>query len=129
MYSIQHYTFIAKDNFFWCASRLRTWPTLLLYVNYMSKVSNILHFILFADDISRRPQCRKDTAKAELNKPSLWFLENRLTVNVSKCNFIVLHSQRAKYNSAMPNLILNFNTLQQVKFTKFLRFYIDEHLS
>jgi len=75
----------------------------------MSNVSQILHFILFAGDTNiffsdQNVESLIATANAELNKLSSWFLANRLTVNALKCNFILFHSQRAKYNSPLQIL-------------------------
>ena len=67
----------------------------LLYVNDMSNVSKILHFILLAGDTNiflsdHNVERLKATANTELNKLSSWFLANCLTVNVYQ-NAIVFY--------------------------------------
>jgi len=64
----------------------------LLYVNDISNVSKLLHFILFADDTNiflsdHNLDSLISIANNELCKLTKWFLANRLTVNVTKSNF------------------------------------------
>jgi len=72
----------------------------LLYVNNMSNIFRILHFILFSGDTNvylsdHNVERLIATANTELNKLSSWFLTNCLTVNVSKCKFNLFHSRKA----------------------------------
>ena len=106
----------------------------LLYVNDISNVSKILHFILFADDTNiflsdQNVDSLISIANNELCKLTKWFLANRLTVNVTKSNFIFFRSQKAKSTPTCSNLMLNGKTLLQVNSAKFLGIYIDEHLN
>ena len=74
-------------------------PTLfILYINDMCKVSNILKFILYADDTNifysgknLKEVCK--TVTEELKKLRVWFMINKLSLNIAKTNFIIFHSK------------------------------------
>ena len=67
----------------------------ILYINDITKTSNVLDFILFADDTTIL-YSHKDIASQinfinrELLEVSNWFKANKLSVNASKTNFMVL---------------------------------------
>ena len=65
----------------------------------------------------------------ELQKIAIWFNTNKLTLNVKKSNFIIFTPKWKIYNTDNAEIIINGNKIKQVKFTKFLGIYIDEHLS
>ena len=71
----------------------------LLYINDISKSSNVLKFFLFADDTtvyySANPT-DKSTEKIlnnELEKVSCWLAANKLSLNVKKSNFLHFQCQ------------------------------------
>src|SRR6218665_1772829 len=66
----------------------------LLYVNDLPKLSSLLHFILFADDTNvfyshRSLDLLMNLLNSELAAIANWFRTNKLSLNVSKTNFIV----------------------------------------
>ena len=65
-----------------------------MYINDMYKVSEILRFIIFADDTNLF--CLGDdlsvlvnTVNIELKKLESWFKVNKLSLNVSKSNYML----------------------------------------
>ena len=108
-------------------------PTLfLLYINDICNVSSILKCILFADDTNFL--CSGDDLFElceiiclELEKLSIWFAVNKLSLNVEKTNFMIF----AKYNNNYDNLHLCIKDelIKRVHHTKFLGVYIDEKLN
>ena len=98
----------------------------LLYINDMHKVSNLLHFIIFADDtnifyLSDDPVSLVNIVNSELSKLNTWFKINKLSLNVSKSNFMVF-GNRTKLSKPV---LLNGVPLVQVSVTKFLGVHID----
>ena len=65
----------------------------IIYINDICNVSNILKFILFADD-SNIFTSKKDIAKPycetnrELNMLYTWLCVNKLSINIEKTNYI-----------------------------------------
>ena len=68
----------------------------LIYINDLPNISNKLHFFLFADDTniyfeSDNLLKAEKIVNEELKKLNLWLNLNRLSLNVSKTNFIIFH--------------------------------------
>ena len=67
----------------------------ILYINYICNVSQLFMFVLFANDTNvlysdadvRGPI---DVANYELENKCTWFGINKLSLNVSKTNYIIL---------------------------------------
>ena len=83
----------------------------LIYINDIHKSSEILKFHLFSDDTSIF-YSHKDlrnvemTLNNELIKVSEWFIANKLTLNVSKSNFVIFHPPQKKISK---NVMLQIN--------------------
>ena len=83
----------------------------LIYINDIHKSSEILKFHLFADDTSIF-YSHKDlrnvemTLNNELAKVSEWLIANKLTLNVSKSNFVIFHPPQKKISK---NVMLQIN--------------------
>ena len=106
----------------------------LLYVNDISNISKILHFVLFADDTNiflsdHNTSQLFQSANQELKHLTNWFLCNRLSVNISKSNFIVFSSPKVKLELSDLKITLNNQVINRVPHAKFLGVYIDEHLN
>jgi len=105
----------------------------ILYINDIVNCSDILHFILFADDTNLF-YSHKDLAELflivnwELSKLSEWFRANKLSLNAIKSNFILFGHKRMPQNCADVNLFLDGNRLERVTSTKFLGVFLDEKL-
>ena len=104
---------------------------LLLYINDIYKSSQILQFRLFADDTSillanKNLDVLEQVVNSELEKVSEWLLANRLSLNVSKSNFLFISSHKTD-----RNIKLNINTreLKQEHYTKYLGVIIDSKLN
>ena len=74
----------------------------LLYINDISKSSDILKFFLFADDTTvfysadpNDPNTEK-ILNAELEKVSGWLAANKLSLNVKKSNFLHFHNGKSE---------------------------------
>ena len=71
----------------------------ILYINDITNASNILEFVLFADDtqilysseniVNEIPVINK-----ELSEISNWFKANKLSVNASKTNYMIMGTPR-----------------------------------
>jgi hypothetical protein len=104
-----------------------------IYINDIVNCSSILRLILFADDTTLINSDKNfDTlikvTNDELAKLSIWFKVNKLSVNVSKTNFILFGSKHYPSNTSY-SVLLNDKCLDRVNCTKFLGVYIDEKLT
>ena len=71
----------------------------LLYINDLPNISNKLKFYLFADDTniyfeSDDLKQIERTVNKELKKLHEWLCLNRLSLNISKTNFVIFHDKR-----------------------------------
>ena len=84
--------------------------------------SNVLFFVLFADDTTVYVHCTIDSAieilNTELAKVALWFDSNKLTLNVNKTQMIML--SRKKILTLQNEVILRNEVLQRVNKAKSL---------
>ena len=108
----------------------------ILYVNDITATSNILDFILFADDTTitfshANIINQMDVVNNELIKISSWFKANKLSVNATKTNYMILGTPHMVGNIEERDLevTLNNTLLQRVKSTKFLGVLIDDCLT
>ena len=105
----------------------------LLYVNDMVNCSKLLHFILFADDTNLFFSCKNineliDTVNGELDKLAEWFRANKLSLNISKTNYILFGFKHGKQNMCR-DILIDGKSIEQVTHTTFLGVYIDENLN
>ena len=108
----------------------------ILYVNDIIYTSNVLDFILFADDTTilyshKDISSKTNTINEELKEVSNWFKANKLSVNASKTNYMILGTPHmtSRKTSDNSNIVLNDTNLERVKVTKFLGVLIDECLT
>src|SRR6218665_1806190 len=104
----------------------------LIYLNDLSRVSNKLKLIMFADDTNALLSHNSldvlfDIMNSELCKIVEWFIINKLSQNSDKTNYILFRTPRNKIT--VKNLYVNNTPLIQTKVTKFLGIIIDQHLS
>lgn len=74
---------------------------LLIYINDLPNCSNVLTFRIFADDTNVFASARdlkslEQLIKTELKKIKLWCDANKLSINFSKINFMIVKSPRKK---------------------------------
>lgn len=105
----------------------------LLYINDIVNATDVLQLILFADDTNIfLSDTNLDrlilTANYELAFIVKWFDSNKLSLNLTKTNFIIFCSARKKYLKPQVKIKLNGIAVEQVQSAKFLGVHIDEHL-
>jgi hypothetical protein len=105
----------------------------LLYINDMVNCSTLLKFILFADDtnIFYSDSSLDGVFKivnSELENLAVWFKVNKLSLNISKNNFILFNKQKNDKTSTLKLQIEN-NEITQVQSSKFLGVIIDKKLN
>ena len=103
----------------------------ILYINDICNVSKILKFVLFADDTNiiypdAYVKNLNNVVNTELVKLNTWFIINKLSLNVSKTNYILFGNR--KVHSDLDIKIYN-NKITRVSETKFLGVWIDEKLN
>ncbi len=104
----------------------------LLYVNDMYTCAKLLKFFLFADDTtivfsSSDINCLINTVNAELVHLTDWFALNKLSLNISKTNYMIF--KNSNIESFKNDLFLNGEVLTRVHTVKFLGVQIDDKLS
>ena len=103
----------------------------LIYINDINTASCKLSFTLFADDtniFNKNLQQLIRSTNEELSKLSLWFKANRLSLNITKTNYM-LFSNRKKILNQNMNVIIDESIITRVKDCKFLGVIIDENLT
>ena len=103
----------------------------LLYINDICNVSNLLKFVLFADDTnifcsSTSLHDLQDTINRELDKLFVWFSVNRLSLNLGKTNYMLFRSRPPDNELALQ--IYNV-VLPRVAAIQFLGIIIDDKLT
>ena len=103
----------------------------ILYINDICNISKLLNFIIFADDtnIFCTGDNLDETCKlisVELKKLQDWFALNKLSLNVTKTNFMVFGK---KYAGRDCRVTINEFKIDRVFVTKFLGVQIDAELT
>ena len=96
----------------------------------LCNVSNLLKFVLFADDTnifcsSTSLHDLHYTINRELAKLFVWFSVNRLSLNLGKTNYMLFNSR--PHDNVLA-LTINNVALPRVAATKFLGIIIDDKL-
>ena len=99
----------------------------LLYINDIYKVSNLMNFILFAVDTNlfcsgRNLQSLCEIVSKELNKLHVWFQVNKLSLNISKTNYMLFSN---KMIESVPKISINNEDIEHVYSSKFLGVQVD----
>ena len=103
----------------------------ILYINGLCKVSNIVKFILFADDTNIYSSCfdLKELCvniNKELEKLKEWFALNKLSLNVSKTNFMRFGN---RHSNVKIELRIGDKEIEEVFVTKFSGVLMDIKLN
>ena len=106
----------------------------LIYINDISNSSSSFHFIIFADDTNaflsdKSLETLYTRAGYELESLSEWFKANKLSLNLSKTNYIIFRSKKKILPILDSGLKINNKAISQVTTTKFLGVYVDEYLT
>ena len=103
----------------------------ILYINDIVNVLSILNMILFADDTnafcsgSNLNELAKRVS-GELDKLKDWFDVNKLSLNVSKINFMLFRNRNTVTDI---KIYIKNHIIDRAAVTKFLRILIDEGLN
>ena len=105
-----------------------------MYINDLQYSSNILHFILYADDSNLFISGNdiKNTCAIlnnELQSVNKWFLANKLKLNVDKTSCMVFKTKNKNINLNDVNLHIAGINVPIVHSTKFLGVTLDDHLT
>ena len=105
----------------------------IIYINDLPNVSSLTQSLLFADDTSifcshKDANHLVSIVNNELAKIIIWLKVNKLSLNLTKTNFMIFHPRQKKVNVNVP-LTLENTVIKQVTKTKFLGVLIDQHLS
>lgn len=73
---------------------------LILYINYISNVSNRLKYVAFLDDTNlfcsgKNLEMHRHTEEKELHVSKHWFSVNKLSLNVNKTKYIIFGNCKA----------------------------------
>ena len=105
----------------------------LLYINDLANVSTLLHSIIFADDTNlfisgTNLQDMSRIMNNELKLLVEWLKCNKLSLNVSKTNFMIFRSRKS---IPLPKVDIKINeiSIQEVIKTKFLGVILDNKLT
>ena len=107
----------------------------IIYVNDIINITQLLHPILYADDITLMTSInptgeRKEVVTAinkELNDIYDWLKTNKLSLNVAKTKCMVFHTPQR--NVTLPDLYIHGKKLEFVQEFTFLGIILDKHLS
>lgn len=105
----------------------------LIYINDMFSVSDVLSPIMFADDTTlvlshSHFSTLMSNANVGLVAYTAWFMLNKLSLNIKKCNFVVFSGRKA-YNKELAQIRIGPAEMLQLTTTTFLGVIIDEGLS
>ena len=105
----------------------------LLYINDINNASNLLNLILFADDTNvfmshKDLNYLSDMLNLEMDKLSIWFKANKLSLNLKKTKFMVF-KPRQKRSICNIQISIDNQNIVEVKETNFLGVILDENLN
>jgi len=105
----------------------------ILYINDIVYSSDVLKFVMFADDtnlfLSNVNLTDLITAiNEELAKISVWLKLNKLSLNIKKTHYILFHVRQKKINKEI-SVKIDTNVIDRVRCTKFLGVIINENLT
>lgn len=106
----------------------------ILYINDFVNSTSILHKVLFADDTNlflsyKHPRELENILNSELAKVDTWFRCNKLSINISKTNYIMFRSNNKPAHTDYVCPQINGQNIDNVSSTKFLGILIDEFLN
>ena len=109
----------------------------IIYTNDLPKSVNFSKTILFADDTTIYSTGSDKNVlfrqiKEDLTSLIDWFRANKLSLNISKTNYVVFHPKRIKINDNIfsndPPLKFGNEVIERKTFVKFLGLLLDENL-
>ena len=111
----------------------------LLYINDLPNATNFFTS-LFADDtgfLMSSPDLKKlfEDSNRELEKASIWFKANKLSLNISKTKYIIFRNHKMPIDESLCKLFIENVELERIgnnctdKYFKFVGVRLDEHLT
>lgn len=105
----------------------------LIYINDLSKISNSLYMIMYADDTNvfisgKNLKDLEIVMNRELAFLSEWLRANKLSLNVSKTHYMIFSPSKIKHNQNIKLKIID-EEIHSVNQTKFLGVILDSHLT
>ena len=105
----------------------------LLYINDLPNISNKLKFFLFADDTniyyeSKELKKLEKIMNTEMEKLHEWLCLNRLSLNITKTNFVIFHAIN-KPKLHVVTILINKHAIDEVETVKYLGILIDYQLT
>ena len=102
----------------------------IIYINDLCNVSNILKLVLFADDTNlftsgHDLEHLTSIVTSELRKLQIWFNLNKLSLNVTKTNYMLFTTNKRLDN---VNIKIDDICIEEVRVTKFLGVLVDNKL-
>ena len=106
----------------------------LIYINDIAKSSNLLKFILFADDTTvfftdKNIETLTVTLNIEIDKVSNWLIANKLTINIKKTNLLIFKSRQKKLMKQNLDIKIKNQSITQRQSIKFLGVFVDQNLN
>ena len=109
----------------------------LIYINGLPNCSNALTFGIFADDTNVFASARnlkdlEEIVNSELKKVKIWCDVNRLSINFTKTNFMIIKSSKKKDDQVSIKIESadgTINVLQKKQKIKYLGILVDETMS
>ena len=108
----------------------------LLYINDLYSSSDILNFILFADDSNMfhsHSNIKRlfEIVNNEIKKVNEWFNCNKLSLNTDKTKYVLFFkpSKEDDIPLKLPNLIVNNHIIERKSTMKFLGVILDDRIS
>ncbi len=110
----------------------------IIYINDIANSSDLFSFVVYADDTTlsttleivlnrRKHESIDDKINKELININVWLKCNRLSLNISKCTYIIFHTHQRKINPSY--LKINDNVVDRVKEFNFIGLTLDENLN
>ena len=105
----------------------------LIYINDIAQSSNIIDFILFADDTnallaSNDIMTLEQALNTEISKVSNWLIANKLSINIKKTNYMIFKSRQKKLNNPNLRISIHGELIEQKRSVKFLGVFVHENL-
>ena len=104
-----------------------------IYINDVIKSSPLFKYVLYADDTSllySHSDIKEliQVFNSEISEVARWFKYNHLTLNLSKCSYIVFHRDGRKVPENLSAIMLGGMSVQRVYEARFLGVILDESL-
>ena len=105
----------------------------LIYINDIVNSSKLFRFSLFADDTvatlsGKNLQTLVSSVNREISNVSLWFKVNKLSLNLSKTNYIIFRTRKRRVPTNLPEILIDDAIINKVDNVKFLGVTINEYL-